>query len=58
VVLLTDDLVEYLTLLKDSWPILNGARYVPRLPSQAVYVFCKEDGNPFRSLWKTRVETY
>jgi integrase len=49
IVLLTDDLVEYLTLLRDSWPILNGTRYVPRKSSQAVYVFCKEDGTPFRS---------
>jgi integrase len=49
VVLLTDDLVEYLTLLKHSWPLLNGTRYVPRKPSQIVYVFCQEDGIPFPS---------
>jgi integrase len=49
IVLLTDDLIEYLTLSKDSWPILNGTRYVPRTRAQAVHVFCKEDGTPFWS---------
>jgi integrase len=47
--ILTDDLVDYLTLLKDWWPVLNGARYVPRKPAQAEYVFCKADGTPFTS---------
>ena len=50
VVLLTDDLIECLTLLKNSCPLLNDTRYIPRKPSQTIYVFCKADGTPFRSV--------
>jgi integrase len=49
VVLLTDDLVEYLALLRDWWPKLSDTGYSPRQSSQRVYVFCHEDGTPFKS---------
>jgi integrase len=49
VVLLTDDLAEYLALLRDWWPKLSGHGYVPRTSTQRAYVFCDEAGNPFKS---------
>ena len=48
-VLLTDDLAEYLALLWDWWPKPMGVTYAPRQAHQQVYVFCNQDGSAFTS---------
>jgi integrase len=49
VVLLTDDLVQYFVLMREWRPTLSNTGYLPRSSSQHIYVFCHEDGTPFKS---------